>query len=226
MPPTQVLFELDAMTQPRKILWFVLPLAMLLLLPSRAATQNYVTPVVQPTPPGLLITVNNGPGDLAANDSGRCTGAALLVLFMVWTRPYHAERRMWMHPAAKEEGATRDDYERLSQKIEDRTRLPLAIESVYRYVVFLPSKQYADVPVPNRFFAVGEDGELKVRGLECRRHDTAPLLARMQHELLAILAEAHDYDSYVQKLEIARGVFANYEDRLENGEVDAFYHPS
>ena len=51
------------MTQPRKILWFVLPLAMLLLLPSRAATQNYVTPVVQPTPPGLLITVNNGPGD-------------------------------------------------------------------------------------------------------------------------------------------------------------------
>jgi len=45
------------------------------------------------------------------------------------------------------EGATREDYERLSQKIEDRTRLPLAIESVYRYVVFLPSKQYADVPV-------------------------------------------------------------------------------
>jgi DNA polymerase-2 len=118
------------------------------------------------------------------------------------------------------EGATREDYERLSQEIENKTRLPLAIESVYRYVVFLPSKQYADVPVPNRFFAVAEDGELKVRGLECRRHDTPPLLARMQHEVLAILAEAHDYDSYLQKLEIARGVFANYEDRLANGEVD------
>jgi len=118
------------------------------------------------------------------------------------------------------EGATREDYERLSQEIENRTRLPLAIESVYRYVVFLPSKQYADVPVPNRFFAVGEDGELKVRGLECRRHDTPPLLGRMQHEVLAILAEAHDHDSYLEKLEIARGVFANYEDRLANGEVD------
>jgi DNA polymerase-2 len=118
------------------------------------------------------------------------------------------------------EGAKRDDYERLSQEIENRTRLPLAIESVYRYVVFLPSKQYADVPVPNRFFAVGEDGEPKVRGLECRRHDTPPLLGRMQHEVLAILAEAHDYDSYLQKLEIARGVFANYKDRLANGEVD------
>ena len=118
------------------------------------------------------------------------------------------------------EGATREDYERLSEQIETRTRLPLAIESIYRYVVFLPSKQYADVPVPNRFFAVGEDGELKIRGLECRRHDTPPLLARMQYEVLSILAEADDYESYLEKLETARGVFANYEDRLANGEVD------
>jgi DNA polymerase II len=118
------------------------------------------------------------------------------------------------------EGATREDYERLSQEIEKRTRLPLAIESVYRYVVFLPSKQYADVPVPNRFFAVGEDGELKVRGLECRRHDTPPLLARMQHEVISILAEAHDYESYLQKLEIARIVLAGYEERLTSGDVE------
>ena len=42
--------------------------------------------------------------------------------------------------------------------IEERTSLPLAIEAIYRYVVFLPSKQHADVPVPNRFFAVSEGG--------------------------------------------------------------------
>jgi len=118
------------------------------------------------------------------------------------------------------QGATHADYERLAQEIEYKTRLPLAIEAVYRYVVFLPSKQYADVPVPNRFFAVGEDGELKVRGLECRRHDTPPLLGRMQYEILAILAEAHDYDSYLQKLEVTRGVFESYQNRLVNGEVD------
>src|SRR5207245_6606692 len=117
------------------------------------------------------------------------------------------------------EGATREDYERLSQEIENRTRLPLAIESIYRYVVFLPSKQYADVPVPNRFFAVGEEGELKVRGLECRRHATAPLLKRMQHEVLAILAEAHDFVSYVHKVEAARMVLADYQERLASGDV-------
>lgn len=58
------------------------------------------------------------------------------------------------------QGATHEDYERLARDIEEQTRLPLAIESVYRYVVFLLSKQYQDVPVPNRFFAVGQDGEL------------------------------------------------------------------
>jgi len=118
------------------------------------------------------------------------------------------------------EGAKREDFERLANEIETKTQLPLAIESVYRYVVFLPSKQYADVPVPNRFFAVGEDGELKVRGLECRRRDTAPLLKRMQHEVLAILAEAHDFESYIHKIEAARMVLADYQERLSSGDVD------
>ncbi len=118
------------------------------------------------------------------------------------------------------EGATHEDFEQLAKDIEERTNLPLAIESIYRYVVFLPSKQYQGVPVPNRFFAVGEDGEVKIRGLECRRHDTPPLLNRMQHEVLSILAEAHDYESYVQKLESARMVLAGYEECLASGKVE------
>ena len=118
------------------------------------------------------------------------------------------------------QGATHEDFEQLARDIEERTNLPLAIESVYRYVVFLPSKQYQGVPVPNRFFAVGEDGEIKIRGLECRRHDTPPLLNRMQHEALSILAEAHDCESYLHKLETARIVLAGYEARLASGRVE------
>jgi len=117
--------------------------------------------------------------------------------------------------------ATRHDYERLARAIEQRTGLPMALENVYRYVVFLPSKQHAEVPVPNRFFCVSEEGELKIRGLECRKHDTAPLVARMQQEALRILAEAHDFSSYCQKLEEARKVLQRYLDRLENGTVPA-----
>jgi DNA polymerase elongation subunit (family B) len=116
-------------------------------------------------------------------------------------------------------GATRGDYEALNAEIAARTELPLAIEAIYRYVVFLPSRQFEDVPVPNRFFAVAEDGALKVRGLELRRHDTPPLVARMQQEVLAILAEAHDFPGYLAKLEEAREILRRCEESVADGSV-------
>jgi len=42
----------------------------------------------------------------------------------------------------------------------------------------------------------------------------------MQHDVLSILAEAHDYDSYLQKLETGRTVLAAYEERLASGDVE------
>jgi DNA polymerase-2 len=116
-------------------------------------------------------------------------------------------------------GATRADYEALTAEIAARTELPLAIEAIYRYVVFLPSRQFEDVPVPNRFFAVAEDGALKVRGLELRRHDTPPLVARMQQDVLELLAEARDYDSYLAKVEEAREILRRSEESVAGGSV-------
>jgi DNA polymerase-2 len=116
-------------------------------------------------------------------------------------------------------GAVRGDYLRLVEEIEQLTGLPLALEAVYRFVVFLPSQQCAEIPVPNRFFCVSEEGELKVRGLECRRHDTPPYIARMQREALAILAEARDFASYCAKLGEAREVYERYQARLREGSV-------
>ncbi len=116
-------------------------------------------------------------------------------------------------------GATRADYEALAAEITASTQLPIALEALYRYVVFLPSRQFDDVPVPNRFFCAGEDGAMKVRGLELRRHDTPPLVARMQNEALAILSGAHDGESYARKLEMARAVLARYLECLREGNV-------
>jgi DNA polymerase elongation subunit (family B) len=115
----------------------------------------------------------------------------------------------------------RDDYEHLAQEIEQITGLPLALEAVYRYAVFLPSQQSAEIPVPNRFFCVSDEGELKVRGLECRRHDTPPFVTRMQREVLAILAEARDFSTYCDKLHEAREVYERYQERLHDGSVAA-----
>ncbi len=115
--------------------------------------------------------------------------------------------------------ASRQDFEVLAREIEEQTKLPIAVEAVYRYVVFLPSRKFESVPVPNRFFCVEEQGALKVRGLECRRHDTPPIVTRMQNEVLSILSEAQDFESYSSKLAVAQEVFEHYLERLREGNV-------
>jgi uncharacterized repeat protein (TIGR01451 family) len=51
------------MIQAHKVLAFLTLTAALLLVPTKAAAQNVVTPTLMPAPAGQLIVVNNGPGD-------------------------------------------------------------------------------------------------------------------------------------------------------------------
>lgn len=78
----------------------------------------------------------------------------------------------------------------LLDAIEDSTGLPIALEGFYRWIAFLPAQADARVPVPNRYFGLFEGGELKVRGLALRRHDTSPFVADLQQGVLELLARS------------------------------------
>ena len=78
-------------------------------------------------------------------------------------------------------------------EIAARTDLPIALEGIYRWIVFLPSRLDNRVPVPNRYFGVFEDGSIKARGIECNRHDTPPFIAKTQLRVLEKLAALPDY---------------------------------
>jgi DNA polymerase-2 len=90
------------------------------------------------------------------------------------------------------------DFAPLLSAIEQQTSIPIALDGVYRWVAFLPSKRDARVPVPNRYFGVFQDGEIKYRGIELRRHDTPPWVAKTQLAVLQCLAQAATLDD-VQK---------------------------
>ncbi|MCA9867550.1 MAG: hypothetical protein KC410_13775 [Anaerolineales bacterium] len=77
-------------------------------------------------------------------------------------------------------------------EITRRTDLPIALEGIYRWVAFLPSRMDERVPVANRYFGVFDDGSFKVRGIEARRHDTPPFIAATQMRLLEQLAAVTD----------------------------------
>jgi DNA polymerase-2 len=86
-------------------------------------------------------------------------------------------------------GADRDAYERLAAVITARTGLPIALEGLYHWIAFLPSRVNAAMPVHNQFVGLFDDGRMKVRGLEVRRSDTPLVVKRFQAALLQKLGQ-------------------------------------
>jgi DNA polymerase-2 len=89
-------------------------------------------------------------------------------------------------------GAAEGDYRRLAETISFETGMPIALEGVYRWLSFLPSKRNRSVAVPNRFVGAFANGEVKARGIAMRRSDAPPFVAGLQRALLAVMAEAAD----------------------------------
>jgi DNA polymerase-2 len=87
-----------------------------------------------------------------------------------------------------------EDFQPLLEEITYRTGLPIALDGIYRWVAFLPSRGDSRVPVPNRYFGVFQDGSIKVRGLEARRHDTPAWVVATQMALIEYFAQAPDAD--------------------------------
>jgi DNA polymerase-2 len=111
------------------------------------------------------------------------------------------------------------DFEALLTEISARTDLPIALDGIYRWVVFLPSRVDERVPVANRYFGVFQDGSIKVRGIECRRHDTPAFISELQMELLSILARAPDADRLKDCLSPARALLDRRLNDLRSGRV-------
>ncbi len=91
----------------------------------------------------------------------------------------------------KKEGADKEaDFEPLLKEIERRTKMPIALDGFFKWMVFLPSRVDKRVPVANRFFGAFKDGSIRVRGIEMRRHDTPPFVYQAQADVLRRMAAA------------------------------------
>jgi DNA polymerase-2 len=96
--------------------------------------------------------------------------------------------------------ASREDFQMLVHEIEQKTHLPMDLENVYSWFVFLSSRQNPNVSVANRFYGVAENGEHKIRGIASRRGDTTPFVAAVQRSILEIMATEPHPDSLPELL--------------------------
>jgi len=120
----------------------------------------------------------------------------------------------------RREDADESDYRWLCTQIENSCGIPVSLEGIYRWVVFLPSKMDPRVPVLNRYFGVFEDGEIKARGIELRRTDTPGIVRKAQLEMLIALSEARNLEEYMKGLWDVAEITREYADRIRRREVD------
>ena len=119
----------------------------------------------------------------------------------------------------KRDGASGEEYQRLADRITEETGMPIALEGIYRWIAFLPSKRNPSIAVPNRFAGVFANGEIKVRGIALRRSDTPPFVAALQRELLERMAKAGRIEELRSMLPELRGVLEEAVARLRDGRV-------
>ncbi len=116
-------------------------------------------------------------------------------------------------------GMTRPEVLDLCAEIGKAAGVPIELEGIYKWMVFLPSKVRKNLPVATRYFGAFEDGELKARGLAFRRDDTPPLIKEAQLKMLDVLSACGNSREYREKNAEVREVLQEYLTRLETGDL-------
>jgi DNA polymerase I len=101
-------------------------------------------------------------------------------------------------------------FENLTKDIEEQTGFSISFEGVYKWIVFDSSKTNSELPALNRYFGVFENGEIKTRGIETRRHDTPQLFIKFQGELLKTMSEFDNINEIKQKLSSLEKIYNKY----------------
>lgn len=118
-------------------------------------------------------------------------------------------------------GATRANLQRLTRRIGLEVGVPMDIEAHFDWVVFLPSKTHPGIGVPNRYYGRKDDGKLKVRGIEVRRHSTPPLLVLTQEDMLARMAQERTPEAVTAAIPHVLEIAKTAAGRILRGEVPA-----
>ncbi|MBM4295796.1 MAG: hypothetical protein FJ126_12965 [Deltaproteobacteria bacterium] len=119
----------------------------------------------------------------------------------------------------KKEGMTGGELESLCREISRATGVKLALEGVYKWLAFLPSRLDPRRPVATRYFGAFNDGKLKVRGLACRRRDTPPLVRLAQEALLEKMAQASTAQELAAMRPELEDLAESFRLRLREGQV-------
>lgn len=108
----------------------------------------------------------------------------------------------------------------MGEIISKETGLAISLEYHYKFLVLLPLEAHEQMEALKHYFGITYDGELIMRGIETRRHDTPLFIKQFQTELLKILFDWDKSEDILNKtLERALYYLTTVIDRVMTGEI-------
>lgn len=111
----------------------------------------------------------------------------------------------------------REAFEELCEQISETIGIPLELEGIYSWIVFLPSSR--GIGALNKYYGL-IDGELKARGIELRRRDQPRIIKKMQEAMLHAMAQADSAQGVMRKLPDVLCVVREAVDSVMQGTVE------
>ncbi|MEW6512040.1 MAG: DNA polymerase domain-containing protein [Bacteroidota bacterium] len=123
---------------------------------------------------------------------------------------------MWL----EKPGATEADYNALAAEVRASVGIDISLEGIYNWILFPASKMDPHIPTANRYVGWYDNDEIKIRGIEVRRHDTPVFIKRMQGEMLKIFGGAKDVAGVERLVPEALAKAGEFVAALRAGQVD------
>lgn len=123
---------------------------------------------------------------------------------------------VWLKKAAAREA----DYKDLCKAIAGQVNIEISLEGIYSWIVFPASKMDPVISTHTRYVGWYEHGEMKIRGIEARRHDTLKLIKEMQSEMLKRMSCAKNIDELGSIVPEVLAVVKNYVTLIQSGKAN------
>ncbi|QEE14898.1 DNA polymerase domain-containing protein [Promethearchaeum syntrophicum] len=84
------------------------------------------------------------------------------------------------------------------EKITQKSLIPIRYNpenDYFKFISFLPTKADPNVGALNRYWGVKQNGAIKVRGIELRRHDSPPFIKEFQQEMIEAISSSPIVDN-------------------------------
>ncbi|MHA1377339.1 MAG: DNA polymerase domain-containing protein [Candidatus Helarchaeota archaeon] len=109
-----------------------------------------------------------------------------------------------------------DKYLEFCSEIEKETKIPMDYDGCYKFIVFLPTQANPQIGTLNHYYGVFKNGNIKVRGIELRRHDSPKIVKDAQKEMIDYFAKnannSLDFKRLVPK--VKKNVLQKYIDKI------------